>query len=326
MDVVALAQAGFENAVATLGTACTAEHVQKLFRFTDSVVFSFDGDAAGRRAALRALEASLPHATDTRTVRFLFLPTEHDPDSFVRAEGAEAFERCIAAAVPLSRQLLEGCRGGLRSRHAPKAAPGSSPRRGPTSSSSRPGCCAARSSMPWPRKRGSPRKSCEQRSRWAGAPGPDRRRQPARCVEADPAPRPRPPARRWHGRLPRGARWRRWRPRSTGPSGSWFSAPICGNSSSPRSSSCSPSSLPPWRLLFMDRPHRARARHAVSVGNRRRTRGRWRHRHAVAAACPDSAIPRHAHRRRGKAGARSHPRPASAWRNPERAGVPRGRF
>ncbi|WP_298824803.1 DNA primase [uncultured Piscinibacter sp.] len=107
MDVVALAQSGFGNAVATLGTACTAEHVQKLFRFTDSVVFSFDGDAAGRRAAGRALEASLPHATDTRTVRFLFLPPEHDPDSYVRELGAEAFEACIAQAVPLSRQLVE---------------------------------------------------------------------------------------------------------------------------------------------------------------------------------------------------------------------------
>jgi DNA primase len=107
MDVVALAQNGFDNAVATLGTACTAEHVQKLFRFTDSVVFSFDGDAAGRRAAGRALEASLPHATDLRTVRFLFLPPEHDPDSFVRELGAEAFERAVAQAVPLSRQLVE---------------------------------------------------------------------------------------------------------------------------------------------------------------------------------------------------------------------------
>ena len=106
MDVVALAQSGFENAVATLGTACTADHVQKLFRFTDSVVFSFDGDDAGRRAAARALEASLPHATDLRQVRFLFLPPEHDPDSFVRERGAEAFEAAIADAVPLSRQLL----------------------------------------------------------------------------------------------------------------------------------------------------------------------------------------------------------------------------
>ena len=106
MDVVALAQLGFPNAVATLGTACTAEHVQKLFRFTDSIVFSFDGDAAGRRAAGRALEASLPHATDTRSIRFLFLPPEHDPDSFVREHGAEAFEACIAQAVPLSQQLI----------------------------------------------------------------------------------------------------------------------------------------------------------------------------------------------------------------------------
>ncbi len=112
MDVVALAQLGFPNAVATLGTACTAEHVHKLFRFTESVVFSFDGDAAGRRAAGRALEAALPHATDTRTIRFLFLPPEHDPDSYVREFGTEAFERCIAEAIPLSRQLVEAAREG----------------------------------------------------------------------------------------------------------------------------------------------------------------------------------------------------------------------
>ena len=113
MDVVALAQSGFDNAVATLGTACTDDHLRKLFRFTDSVVFSFDGDAAGQRAAGRALEAALPHVTDLRSVRFLFLPPEHDPDSFVRAEGAEAFERAVAQAVPLSRQIVavarEGC-------------------------------------------------------------------------------------------------------------------------------------------------------------------------------------------------------------------------
>jgi DNA primase len=107
MDVVALAQSGFANAVATLGTACTAEHVQKLFRHTDSVVFSFDGDAAGRRAAGRALEAALPHASDLRSVRFLFLPPEHDPDSFVRSQGAAAFDSAVAQAVPLSRQLVE---------------------------------------------------------------------------------------------------------------------------------------------------------------------------------------------------------------------------
>ncbi|TAK90449.1 MAG: DNA primase [Aquabacterium sp.] len=107
MDVVALAQWGFGNAVATLGTACTADHAQKLFRFTDQVVFSFDGDAAGRRAAGRALEATLPYATDTRRISFLFLPTEHDPDSYIREFGAEAFEQCIKQAVPLSRQVLE---------------------------------------------------------------------------------------------------------------------------------------------------------------------------------------------------------------------------
>ena len=107
MDVVALAQSGFANAVATLGTACTAEHVQKLFRFTDKVVFSFDGDAAGRRAATRALEAALPHATDLRSAHFLFLPTEHDPDSYVRELGPEAFEAKVRSAVPLSRQLIE---------------------------------------------------------------------------------------------------------------------------------------------------------------------------------------------------------------------------
>jgi DNA primase len=107
MDVVALAQSGFANAVATLGTACTAEHVQKLFRHTDHVVFSFDGDAAGRRAAARALEATLPHASDLRTARFLFLPPEHDPDSYVRELGAAAFEKALAEAVPLSRQLIE---------------------------------------------------------------------------------------------------------------------------------------------------------------------------------------------------------------------------
>ncbi len=107
MDVVALAQLGFPNAVATLGTACTPEHVHKLFRFTESVVFSFDGDAAGRRAARKALEGALPYATDTRTVKFLFLPAEHDPDSFIREFGREEFQRYVRQAVPLSVFLLE---------------------------------------------------------------------------------------------------------------------------------------------------------------------------------------------------------------------------
>ena len=110
MDVVALAQLGFANAVATLGTACTTEHVQKLFRFTDTVVFSFDGDSAGRRAARKALDAALPFATDIRSVRFLFLPAEHDPDSFIRAEGQEAFAGRVTEAMPLSRFLIEAAR------------------------------------------------------------------------------------------------------------------------------------------------------------------------------------------------------------------------
>lgn len=106
MDVVALAQYGFEQAVATLGTACTATHVQKLLRQTDNVIFSFDGDAAGRRAARRALEACLPHASDSRSLKFLFLPTEHDPDSYVREHGTSQFERLVQDATPLSQFLI----------------------------------------------------------------------------------------------------------------------------------------------------------------------------------------------------------------------------
>jgi len=102
MDVVALAQLGFPNAVATLGTACTANHVRMLLRQTDRIVFSFDGDAAGQRAAQRALEACLPLMSDDKEIRFLFLPTEHDPDSYVRAYGAPAFEKVIKEAMSLS--------------------------------------------------------------------------------------------------------------------------------------------------------------------------------------------------------------------------------
>jgi len=102
MDVVALAQLGFANGVATLGTACTANHVRSLMRQTDRIIFSFDGDAAGQRAAKRALEACLPMMADDKEVKFLFLPTEHDPDSFVRERGAPAFEEAIRQAMPLS--------------------------------------------------------------------------------------------------------------------------------------------------------------------------------------------------------------------------------
>ncbi len=106
MDVVALAQHGVENAVATLGTATTPVHVTKLLRMADNVVFCFDGDAAGRKAAWRALEVSLPVLADGKLVSFLFLPPEDDPDTYVRREGREAFLKAAAAAKPLSQFLL----------------------------------------------------------------------------------------------------------------------------------------------------------------------------------------------------------------------------
>jgi DNA primase len=107
MDVVALAQLGVEYAVATLGTATTPFHIQKLLRMTDQIVFCFDGDSAGRRAAWRALENALPHLQDGKQLRFLFLPTEHDPDSYIREYGKEAFEHLLGEeALPLSGYLL----------------------------------------------------------------------------------------------------------------------------------------------------------------------------------------------------------------------------
>jgi DNA primase len=107
MDVVALAQYGVTNAVATLGTATTPWHVQKLLRQTDEVVFCFDGDAAGRRAAWRALENALEHLQDGKQVKFLFLPPEHDPDSYVRERGRPAFDQLLAQATPLSAFALK---------------------------------------------------------------------------------------------------------------------------------------------------------------------------------------------------------------------------
>lgn len=106
MDVVALAQHGVENAVATLGTSTTPNHLAKLLRLADNVVFCFDGDSAGRKAAWRALEVSLPVLADGKAVSFLFLPPEDDPDTFVRREGREAFLRAAAAAKPLSQFLF----------------------------------------------------------------------------------------------------------------------------------------------------------------------------------------------------------------------------
>lgn len=107
MDVVALAQFGIGNAVATLGTATTLHHLQTLMRLTDRIVFCFDGDAAGRKAARRALEASLEALRDDVTLAFLFLPAEHDPDSFVRAHGADALRQASSDAAPLTTFLLD---------------------------------------------------------------------------------------------------------------------------------------------------------------------------------------------------------------------------
>ncbi|MBI5659192.1 MAG: DNA primase [Nitrosomonadales bacterium] len=106
MDVVALAQHGIGYAVATLGTATTPHHAQKLLRLSDRVVFCFDGDAAGRKAAWRALENALPQLVDGKRIGFLFLPAEHDPDSFVREHGKEVFEQLLRDSQPLSGYLL----------------------------------------------------------------------------------------------------------------------------------------------------------------------------------------------------------------------------
>ena len=106
MDVVALAQHGIGYAVATLGTATTPTHVQKLLRQVDEVVFCFDGDDAGRRAARRALDNSLDQLVDGKQLSFLFLPQGEDPDTYVRKLGKDAFEKLLGDALPLSQFLL----------------------------------------------------------------------------------------------------------------------------------------------------------------------------------------------------------------------------
>jgi DNA primase len=120
MDVVGLAQLGVRNAVATLGTATTPVHIQKLLRSSDKIIFSFDGDGAGRRAAWRALQSCLPLLRDDISIRFLFLPTEHDPDSYIRQFGEEAFRACLAESDALSTFFLNE----LASRHALKEVEG----------------------------------------------------------------------------------------------------------------------------------------------------------------------------------------------------------
>jgi DNA primase len=120
MDVLALAQHGIDYAVATLGTATTPVHAQKLFRLTDTVVFCFDGDDAGRRAAWRALENTLGVLADDKVAKFLFLPDGEDPDDYVRRGGKEAFATLLDDATPLSEFLLSE----LARRHPPLTAEG----------------------------------------------------------------------------------------------------------------------------------------------------------------------------------------------------------
>ena len=116
MDVVSLAQFGIGYGVATLGTACGPDHLDRAFKYTNEVVFCFDGDKAGRSAAHRALEASIECMTDGRTVKFLFLPENEDPDTLVRQIGPEKFERMIELAVPFEDYLFDAVADGLNIR------------------------------------------------------------------------------------------------------------------------------------------------------------------------------------------------------------------
>ncbi len=113
MDVIALAQHGISYAVATLGTATSSEHLQRLYRRCPEVIFCFDGDEAGRKAAFRALESALPVLEDGRQARFLFLPEGEDPDSLVRSRGKEEFEALFREASPLEDFLFEAVSEGL---------------------------------------------------------------------------------------------------------------------------------------------------------------------------------------------------------------------
>jgi DNA primase len=118
MDTVRLHQAGITYAVATLGTATTPEHLNRIFRLVSEVVFAFDGDNAGRRAAWRALQHALPAAQEPREMRFLFLPEGHDPDSLVGEEGREAFEARLASAEPLSEYFVRALAEEVNLAHA----------------------------------------------------------------------------------------------------------------------------------------------------------------------------------------------------------------
>ncbi|MEZ5503614.1 MAG: DNA primase [Halioglobus sp.] len=113
MDVIALAQHGITYATATLGTATSTTHLERVYRLVPEVVFCFDGDEAGRKAAFRALEAALPSMEDGRQARFLFLPEGQDPDDAVRGGGRAYFENLLGAAVPLETFLFESVSRGL---------------------------------------------------------------------------------------------------------------------------------------------------------------------------------------------------------------------
>lgn len=117
MDVVALAQFGIQNAVATLGTATTPIHVQKLLRQTQRIVFCFDGDHAGQKAASRALDNALEHIPDGKTLQFLFLPPDDDPDSFVRREGTDAFIQLTHTAPSAAEYLISELKGNADLHH-----------------------------------------------------------------------------------------------------------------------------------------------------------------------------------------------------------------
>jgi DNA primase len=112
MDVIALAQFGISNAVATLGTATSSEHIALLFRYTQDIIFCFDGDAAGRSAAWKALESSLVHLKEGRQLKFLTLPEKHDPDTLIREEGLDQFLARIEEASPFSEYFYQQlCKG-----------------------------------------------------------------------------------------------------------------------------------------------------------------------------------------------------------------------
>jgi DNA primase len=112
LDVIQLAQAGFEETVAALGTAVTSHHVGELLRLSGQVIFAFDGDAAGRKAARRALEAALPVIADTKRASFLLLPEGEDPDSLIKVHGKQGFEGELEHALPLSQFFVRALSGG----------------------------------------------------------------------------------------------------------------------------------------------------------------------------------------------------------------------